>query len=359
MIKVHINYKKVFIITIIAFLFLPLLYVFGLKDKTVIYGVENTTNLPSLQTSPFRNKDFQKKFEKYWETHFGTRKFMLKTKNTLYDWFNLGLIHAGYNENIIEGKDRYLFGKYLFKSVYKNCWPMPSLDKLKVFYNKAKEKGIEVYFVLAPSKALTYYDNLPDRYKYFLGKDCHIYENLTDAFTKIGIPTYNSQPLINELHAQGNIEPFPVGGIHWNMYGAGMVLKESSRYFKWGDVEMKRIETSDRPYRADDDLSLLQNIFLRKDYDTVFYKPILKKDSRWSDRTIIIGDSYSGQYAILLMNSDFSESGQVIWYENQPLTEADVTKILAAKRIIFVYTDDILDPNHQFYKKLDMLLKGF
>ena len=176
------RYKKIFVIILFVLLLLPLTHIFGIKEKTHIYGSETITHLTGIKDKSFKNHDFQTQFESWWNSNFAFRKFMLKLKNTLYDFANLRIIHAGYYENIIEGKDRYLFGKYIFQSVYKNCSDIneESFDKLNLFYKKAKKNGVKVYFVLAPSKALTYYDFLPERYKYFLGKNCHIYERFTE-----------------------------------------------------------------------------------------------------------------------------------------------------------------------------------
>ncbi|MBR2136827.1 MAG: hypothetical protein IJ852_02560 [Alphaproteobacteria bacterium] len=314
----HNWYKKMFIIGVIFLLVLPLLYLFGLKDKTVTYGVESIGELPSLQTSSFSQKTFQSDFEKYWNTHFGMRNFMLKTKNTLYDWINFRRMHKGYFEAIIEGKNRYLFGNYLFKSVLKNCWNLPSLEKLQQVHERAQQRGIEIYFVLAPSKALTYYEYLPERYKYFLGTNCHTNEILAKAIRQIGIPVYDSQPMVERLHAKKEIEPFPIGGIHWNLYGAGMAVKESAETFQWGNIHIDRIETNNQAYSSEQDLTRLQNIFFTKHNDKIFYKPIFHSDFKLSGSTVIIGDSYSNEYTLSFQNAGISEENALIHYANEP-----------------------------------------
>ena len=355
------RYKKIFVITLFVLLFLPMTCIFGVKERTHIYGAETITPLTGILDKSFEKREFQSQFESWWNSHFAFRKFMLKVKNTIYDFANFRVIHAGYYENIIEGKNRYLFGKYIFQSVYKNCLPVPydKLQKLKDFNNKAKRKGINVYFVFAPSKALTYYDYLPQRYKYFLGRNCNIYENLTEEITKIGIKIYNSQPLIENLRDNGVVQPFPIGGVHWSYYGAGMAVKESFKQFGFGDIKVIRIEENKHPYFTEQDLTRLQNLFFRKRNDHKFYKPILKGDFKLSGVTYIIGDSYSNEYVNMLLSTDITKYGTIIHHENQPLTEDDVNKIKStAKRIIFVYTDDIIDPNHQFWKKIDVLLEN-
>lgn len=348
------GYKKFFVLTLFCLLFLPMTYMVGVKDTSIIYGSESVSELPSIQDKSFAERKFQPEFERWWNTHFAFRKFMLKSKNQIYDWANFGLIHKGYFDNIIEGKHRYLFGKYLFKSVSKNCLPTPNFEKLEKLQNYAQRHGIKIYFVLAPSKALTYYDYLPMRYKYFLGK-CPVHEQLASGIKDLGIPVYNSQPLMEKLREEGEYQPFPIGGIHWNYYGAGKTLQESAKYFKWAPVKWLGVESSPTPYFAEQDLTKLQNLFFTKRNDKTFYKPTMLATHRWYDKTIVIGDSYSNEYNYMLCNSGFSDNGMVAHYGNKPLNDTDIQNILSAKRIIFVYTDDIIDSNHQFWKKLDAL----
>lgn len=350
-------YKKAFVVCFVALLFVPSLYILGIKDKTELYGVEEIGKVQNFEWKTFETKTFQNNFENYWNTHFGFRKFMLKTKNTLYDWLNFRYIHKGYFEAIIEGKNRYLFGNYLFKSVYKYCFPVPNMEKLSLFNEYAKKHGIEVYFVLAPSKALTYYEYLPERYKYFLGKDCHIYQNLTDKITELKVPVYNSQPLIEKIHRNSGPEPFPIGGIHWNLYGAGMVLKDSFKSFGLGELNVKRIDARKHPYYSEQDLTKLQNVFFTKHNDKVFYRPVIEADFKLDGITVVVGDSYSNEYYLSLKNAKVVKDGHLLHYGNEPLNDERAAKILQSNRVIFVYTDDIIDYNHQFYKKIDFLVE--
>ena len=122
-------------------LFLPMTYIFGVKDNIFVYGSESIAELPSMQEKSFTKHKFQPEFENWWNTHFAFRNFMLKAKNQIYDWANFGVIHKGYFDNIIEGKNRYLFGKYLFKSVYKNCLPNPDFAKLETLNKYTKRHG--------------------------------------------------------------------------------------------------------------------------------------------------------------------------------------------------------------------------
>lgn len=349
-------YKKVFVGALVICLCLPSLYFLGLKEKTFSYGSETITELPSLQTSSFKKRKFQGEFEQWWNSHFAFRKRMLKTKNQLYDWLNFGLIHAGYSENIIEGAHQCLFGKYLFASVAKPCPNIPAFDRLEQFYRQAKAKGIAVYFILAPSKALTYYDYLPARYKYFLSNQCPVNEQLAQAISALGIRVYDAQPLIERLRATHTIEPFPMGGIHWNFWGAGNVLKDSAQHFKWGRIDITDVEKSDTPYFTEQDLTLLQNLLRKRKIDKVFYKPMLKPYFKWKGRTVIMGDSYSNEYVKMLLEAGIVHQEQLAHYENTPLTDEDATHIWSTKRIILIYSDAIVDPNHQFYQKIDKLL---
>lgn len=351
-------YKKIFIFAIVCLLFLPMTYLLGVKDKTVVYGVEAGENLPSLQASSFVSREFQTKFERWWNTHFGFRKFMLKSKNQFYDWANFGKMHTGYFNNIIEGKDKYVFGRYFFYSMAKNCPSVPSFSKLLQFYDIARHKGIELYFIVAPSKVVTYAEYLPFRYKYFLGQDCHLNQKIAANIAKIGIPVYDSQPMINYMHSTDGLEPFPIGGIHWNLYSAGWTLVEAAKTFGWGKIEITKMEKQDTPYFSEQDLTNLMNLFIKKKNDIAYYRPIFSSEFVFDGQTTIIGDSFSHGFRLSVENAHLIGKDGLLHYENAPLSDADAIKVLNSKRIIFVYTDNIYQPNHQFYKKLDVLIKN-
>lgn len=349
--------KKFFVYFVLTLLVLPLGYLLGIKDNTtVVYGFEKPTELPSLQNLSYTDGQFQKQFESWWQQKFLGRKIDLKLKNQLYDWANFGKIHSGFDNNIVEGKHNYLFGKYFFYALSKQCPQIPDFSKLAQFVEIAKQKNIELYFILAPSKALVYKDYLPKRWTFFLGDDCHINDKIAEQLQKLDIKVYNAQPLAEQLRQENSYQPFPRTGIHWNAYGAGKTFVEAMKSFNFGNVKITSIEERDTPYFAEQDLYKLKNVFNRRLND-IYYKPILNADFQLVGRTAIIGNSFSNEFKILYLESKIQNAEDVIFYENQPLTKEDVHKIYQSKRIFFVYNVEIAQPYNGLDTKLNILVE--
>ena len=353
------GYKKVFVVTVLCFLYLPLTYFFGVKKSAVIYGVEKITELPDIKEKSFKEKQYQPLFEAWWNTHFAFRKNMLKAKNQIYDWMNFGQMHSGINNAVIQGKQGYLYERFYFNSYSKNCHNIPnSLNKIKDLDRILKKKDMSLFVILAPNKAVTYSDLIPKRYRFFLGDNCEYYDKLEKELKKLNIKIFNSQPVVSMMKKSEKYQPFSKTGTHWNHYGAGRVVQEAASFFGWGNIEISDIRTGNKPYSTERDIANLLNLFVRYKSDEKFYKPVYKKTKSLIGKTVVIGNSFSNEFVRNFIDAGLSD--KVYHFENSPLTSDDILSVKQSKRIIFVYTDlDMVDEDSQFYKKVEFLLDFF
>lgn len=350
-------YRQLFIACVIFLMVLPLGYMLGLQETTKLVGKDILTDLPSLQKKSFLKKDFQSDFEKWWNSHFFARKIALKLKNQLYDWANFNLIHSGYNNNVIQGKNHYLFEKYYFKSLNTKCLSIPhhQLLKLKLLHEKLKRKDINLYVILAPSKVLTYQELLPQRFTYFYNNDCHYHDKIEKNLNQMGVPVFNAQTLVNRIRETENYEPFSRTGTHWNFYGAGRTVQESLRAFSLADIKIKEIDTSLSPYWAEYDIAGLLNLLISFPKNETFPYPKFVSSVNFDGVTTIIGNSFSNEYKQILSN--ILKNNTIIHKENPPLSDLDAKNIMRSKRIFLVYTDiPFVETEDQLWKKIDVLL---
>ncbi len=352
------TYQKVFVGVVFTLLCVPLTYLIGISETTQIYGTEKITEIPSIHEKSFANKQYQPLFESWWNSHFGFRKTMLKTKNQIYDIANLGVIHSGYSNAVIQGKNNYLFEKHYFNSFSKQCLPVPKeLEKLKELKKVLKKKNIDLYVILAPNKAVTYPDLMPYRYKYFLGEDCGYYDKLEHKIHELGVPVFNAQKLISDIRKNEKYQPFSITGTHWNYYSAGRTVQESAKQFRWANVQIREVRGSDDPYSTELDIARLLNRWFLYNPEQTFYKPIFEKSVPLQGETTIIGNSFSAEYKHMFVDAGLQD-GKLYWFGNNPLAVTDIPNILKSKRIILIYTDTAMmhELNGQFYKKLNFLL---
>lgn len=350
------GYKKLFIFLVIFLLCLPLTHFLGTIDKTKIYGVEQITELSDITEKSFIKKQIQPVFEAWWNSHFAFRKIMLKLKNQIYDWMNFGVIHS--RNTVIQGKKGYLYSRQYFQSYCKKCLNIPnSLNKIKNLENNLNKKGIELFFVLAPQKVVTYFDLTPLRYRYFLGGSCEYYEKIEDKLQKMGIKVFNSQRLVSKIRKNEKYQPFSKTGTHWNYYGAGRVVQETSSFFGWKNVKIKDVMKRDNPYKTERDIANLLNLIIKYKSDEKFYRPIYEKIKPLKGKSTIIGNSFSNEFVANFYFSGLALYKDIFHFENSPLMLDDISLIKQSKRVIFIYTDiDIVNEESQFYKKMDFLL---
>lgn len=351
------HYRQLLIVSIISLMALPMGYMLGMQESTKLAGEDVLTDLPTLQNKSFFTKKFQSEFEKWWNSHFFARKIALKLKNQLYDWANFNLIHSGYSNSVIQGKNKYLFQKVYFTSLSPNCSSLPveKFNKIKLLYQELKKKNIDLYIILAPNKVLTYPEQLPLRYSYFFHNDCHYYKKIENQLKEMEIPVFNAQSLVDEIKKKENYEPFSKTGIHWNLYGAGRTVQESLKAFGLADIKIKNIDSSASPYRTERDIANLLNLIVPYMTNENYPYPHFKGTTDIEGITAIIGNSFSKEYKQIL--ADIIEEKNIIHKENTPLSNKETRIILTSKRIFLVYTDiPFRNKEDQLWKKIDVLL---
>ena len=353
-----IGYFRLFVCMTVFLLALPLGYLFGAHENTILFGRDPLTDLPDMHKQSFADKSFQKQFENWWTSHFLFRRLALKTKNQIYDWVNFNRIHSGYNKNVVQGADYYLFERGYFASFRLSCRPLPE-EGFKKFENlnrALKENDIDLYVVLAPNKAVTYQDHIPLHYKFFLGKDCGYYAKITENLRKRGIKVFNGQSLMADLR-RGEYQPFSKTGTHWNLFGAGNVFAAAFKEFGLSNVKVTEIQTSKKPYITERDIADLLNRLDFYETGEEYPRPLFEISKALSGKTGIIGNSFSNEFKQSILNAGVVSSKNLVYEGNPPLTPEKTRQLLQTNRIFMVYTDlPFMNINDQMFKKIDMLL---
>ena len=352
------NYYRLFVFGVVCLLALPMGYLFGVQENTVLFGRDPLTDLPSMHKQSFADKNFQKQFENWWTSHFLFRRLALKTKNQIYDWANFGRIHSGYNQTVVQGTNNYLFERDYFTSFRLSCRPIPEegFNKFERLNKALREKGIDLYVVLAPNKAVTYQEYIPQRYKYFLGGDCGDYAKITENLRKRGINVFNGREIMANLR-RDEYQPFSKTGTHWNLYGAGQVFASAFKTFGLSDVKITGVQTSKKPYITERDIANLLNRLVLYETGEEYPRPLFENSEALPGKTGLIGNSFSNEFKQSMLNAKVVSSENLIFEGNPPLTPEKTQQLLQSKRIFMVYTDlPFMYINEQMFKKIDMLL---
>ncbi|HYA81390.1 MAG TPA: alginate O-acetyltransferase, partial [Methylocystis sp.] len=109
-----------------------------------------------------------------------------------------------------------------------DAWP----EKIAAISARASELGKGFVYLFSPSKAAHAPEYIPlNRRCPALGADS-AQQKLApyrDALAARGVPYLDAARLLREASAIYPIDLFPRGGIHWNLLGAGLALRETSR----------------------------------------------------------------------------------------------------------------------------------
>lgn len=349
--------RRLFVFFVFVMLAAPLFYFVGIKENIHLYGVEESAMLPSIQNESYRKKDFQKKMETWWGNHFLLRRFLLKTKNQIYGWMNLNQFHCAAQNTIVVGKNQFLYSCNYLDTVYNDAlYPQLSqgvdiqTTKLKEIQQMLAQKGIDFMFVLAPSKARVYQDKTPLLYRWFnQNKDRYDTYTVWESYLKSkNIPYFNSLVLARQMRAQKKYEPFYPYGIHWNFYFAGRVVQESLQQLSseskntFPPLTEIQVQRFTAPIMSERDLGDLLNLWIPfGNPQQPSFRIQWRSESKLPFKTVIIGDSFSNEYAMELANAFYQGDFSYVYnISNKPLSLELFNQFMAdSKLLMFVHTE--------------------
>ena len=239
---------------------------------------------------------FPKKFEDFYNDHVPFRSVIRKT------WANLNVIglHDSVSDKVLIGKNDGSFeDSWLFYSAKLDNNPIEDIQGIKIYTEqtlrkmkeriqseteKYRQKGIQLYYLVAPNKEDVYKENLPDSIKFY--KEKTRTEELTDYLVKGGIKNYYFA--YNDM-----IEAKDLGRLyykrdtHWNKLGAFVGFKGLMRMIG-GEVDLGAINSKGKMKASGDLIPMLGVFGYFEDEDI----DILYRSKKIDKSIMVIGDSY-------------------------------------------------------------------
>ena len=356
-------YQKLFILAIFLLLALPMTYILGVKDKTVINGVEPITELPSLQEKSWKDRTFQQDFEKWWTSHFGFRKLALKTKNTLYDLANFNKMHAGYKGWLVETASHNLIVKGYIALLYNNTCRQNEIllaPKLRRLVRTLQADDRQVLFVLGSTKAHVYEDEIPERFKFFAHKKFDVYSYWEDLLKRLNIPYFNTVPMMREMARKEGYESYARTGTHWAAYGAARVTQEILKSLGLEVPAIQRITVEDKTPFDERDIADQINTFITYLPNERFPQVTLAPPKRAINKNfVLIGDSYTHSFRTTVVRNKYVNPRRILQICNHLMKEEEVPAFFHDKDVyLFVSTGTNLNnPKASMFQNIDTILK--
>lgn len=315
--------KYTFCSFIFILLSLPSLSYLGIKDIETIEG-----NMDSKE--------------------FFLRNIAVKVTNQIYEWMNLGQMHSGYSYNIKTFDNGALVEEgyvtlYMRNEGYNEEINKEALLRIKRIKTKLEKQGIKSLLILAPDKLSLYKEKMP----WYLYKLWRINVNppmpkCKKVVDKYGIPCFDAYSYLEPQLKKGPM--FSYAGTHWNALAASLIMEKilSDNGYRTNKCKgLQELEKKEYAEYADDDLGNLLNLctnpIRRKNKS---YRPLFNdREFKNNEGSIIIfGDSFTGQIATYLMQSNTFEPSKILMCDKRVPTQEEYDNIKEdLKMVIFVY----------------------
>lgn len=339
-----------FLIVLLGLLALPW---FNLPQPHIA-GVEKETALPRFSWKTYWTGAFQKQFEAWWNGHYGSRRSLLIVKNDIYDVLNFGQFHAGSSRQILQGKAGTLYEEgYIVRkfTLYSDAQIQKNAADTVAVFSELRDRlaymGKDFLFIMAPNKADAREESLPALWQ-FRAKHApvtptkyHIWEKELSAKNIVHVNTLALLQQKNMLR-----DSFPDTGTHWSMLAAGTAWEEGISKLRAAGSALPSVHitgetVSDKAYAAERDIANLLN--LRPQYHEgkptwkrATYRPV---PAEHAVNTFCLGDSFSVQLRLNILQSGFSTEESISWFENRMPTKKQWFDLLGnTDLIVLTYT---------------------
>ena len=198
--------------------------------------------------------------------------------------------------------------------------------RLRSVQDSLARHGVQLVFVIAPSKATFMPENLP-RFAHRSPGARTNYAAYVDAFEAAGVHVLDFSRALRQWRSTAPHPLFTSGGVHWSIYGGARAADSLQGYLRRrlgvapAPFRLANIETSTTPRDTDDDMSKTLNMLLSPPSETLAY-PKLVFDTLPAappkPNLLLIGDSFGWTWVgNNFLGNAFSEKSHFWFYNYQ------------------------------------------
>ena len=317
-----IDIKHILLGTIIVFLFLPLIQEnFNVPKIEPLAGKYVPAEDTIFSRYAWFSKRFQEKKEKFLQDHFGFHNTYIR----LYNQIAFNLFRKAKANNVIIGKENYLYGDRYIAAYYGEDFVgfdsiRKKMEMVSFLADTFKKMDKTFFLVFAPGKAAYYPEYLPRSQKIPKGvTNMEVYLKLAK---EMNIPHLDFHSWFIQ---QKNISKYPLMakyGIHWSQYGATIVtdsiLKtiELKRNIDIPNTYWKKPPKIEKAKDVDIDIANGMNLLFTLKSEMMAYPEVLFEDTigKTKPSVLVIADSFYWQTYNMGISSIFNRSDY--WYYN-------------------------------------------
>jgi hypothetical protein len=302
-----------------------------LFPRVELSGVESRPEKPELNLKTWFSGDWQKDYDRYFTEKAGLRGQLVRTWNQVNFTF-FGKVQRHQGTHVIVGRDRWLY-EQVYIDVYNRAddTPPEELDQrvrdVKRLQDELAKRDIAFVLVVAPSKV----EVLPEHVPPGLlapgrAERRTAYDRLAPMLAKAGVNLVDARRFFME---KKNELPYPLfsrGGVHWNYYGAGLVVEQVIEQIERQtgrdlvNLSVADVVVDDEPRGTDNDLGDLLNVWQRNSLAGPQVHPVFDRsggDDAFKPRILLVGDSFARTLAEILDEQHVHASTDVMFYLNR------------------------------------------
>ena len=371
-------FKKILIILLIVFLFLPVLQMnFKFIKIPPLKGFFTPETNIKFNEKTWFSEDFQRSYDKFFNSHLGLRNFFVRFNNQLrFSLFNKVNI-----KNVILGKEGYTLAEGYIKGTYIGSDFLGEkkiidyLTQVKGFQNRLKkEHDIDLILLYAPSKEFIIPEFFPERYQNLKRSTTNI-EFFSEKSKELKLNYIDFNEFFRTLKDTSRLPTFYKQGEHWTYatmcLSAKLLVKyiENLRGIDMPDITFNGFVKSDTTRYFDYDQGDAMNLLFKIPQGEVYYPEILIDTvGKVKPRVLGIADCYYSQiYNTDIANNCFYKGGDIwFYYEQTEPKNGKIKKLVEVNKREELLKQDvivILHTNHTlnqfgfgFFEDLEALL---
>lgn len=291
----------------------------SLLDKdAILSGVVQESEPVERTKESIMDGSYQAWLNNYWDLHFPGRSVLIRLRNQMV----YSLLHESPNENVVIGKNGYLYEpRYI--AFETQIYPPESADyfeelasDLQKLSYELEKYGKELYIFISPSKADFCKDTIPVQYDLVSPENRmkSNYEMLTEALTEKQIYYYDSISYIKNNVGRYESPVFYKAGTHWShVWGesaAADFLEYMKQYSKWNLSTIEITESkSKEPIYPDTDLYDSLNLLINPHENWYASESHVLREGQDKPNVFYRGCSFMGQSLnMLISNNVFGEN---------------------------------------------------
>lgn len=303
-----------------------------------LFGVELPLKKTPWTVNAWFNGELQQKLEEKFNAKLGFRAVFVRTDNQInFTFFRRPPAHQ-VGTQVIVGKDNWLYEgvyveRYNVSGRGTDEWMRRWLGKIKRIQDLLRSHGVGFLVVLAPSKVELYPEYVPEGLL-LPGRENRRsdYDHMVPIMREMGIHFVDGRALFFEMKNKGPIPLFPRGGIHWNYYGAALVVErmidqlETITGENFVNIRCTGATANRHSYGTDNDLGELLNIWTWKFHAGLQYHPVIhvvEDEGARRPNLLIAGDSFVFTLTELMDRYNLYEKRDTFYYFKRRFTYPD------------------------------------